>query len=243
MNPMVSRSLASLGMIAALVGIAHADTVTYAYSGAAVPITDNSPAGVNVDIAVADTFSLSQFTSVSLSFAPAHTWAGDVIATLTHVPSGRTITLFRRIGVNSASTVGDSSDLGGTYTFSNILAVTGATRLIDAADAAGATAVIANGVYRPTTNSLVGSGTSAFSGETITNLNTTFDGLSSVSGTWRLNVSDSAGLDSGTLSGFSFTVVTPPVVVPETSSLVLSVFGATVSGMVVIRRKRKPLSA
>jgi len=96
---------------------------------------------------------------------------------------------------------------------------------------------ITNGTYRPTTNTFNAVGTPTFTGETITNLNTTFDGVN-VGGTWRLNVSDNAAGDVGTISGFAFTVQSPAVV-PETSSLVLAAFGFATAGFAVVRRSRK----
>ena len=123
--------------------------------------------------------------------------------------------------------------MAGTYTFSNVLAVTGGNRLVDSGVNV-TTANIPTGTYRPTTNTFSGV---ASTGETITNLNTAFSGLN-VGGTWRLNISDNSGIDTGSVSGLAFTVQSPAVV-PETSSLVLTAFGFGAAGFAVVRRSRK----
>jgi hypothetical protein len=157
------------------------------------------------------------------------------VATLTHLPSGKTIDLMRRLGKNSQSSGGDNSNLNGTYTFSNLLPVTGAARLIDAGVSLPDSGTIPNGVYRPTTNTFMGSGNPTFSGDVITNLNVAFDGLSDISGIWRLSLSDHLRFDTGTISGFAFTVNA----VPEPSSFALLVGGVSAGGILLLRRRRK----
>lgn len=236
--------------LAAVLAIVLATTAyaqnTYTFTGGPLTIPDNSAAGINMDIVVGDSFIIDQFESVSFTFgtlaqgagnAPnrAHSWIGDLIATLTHVPSGMTIDLFRRVGSVTTSGVGDSSNLSGVYTLSNVLPLSFAsTRLVDEAVLGDTTYNLRNGVYRPTTNTFPGSG-SAGAGENITNLNTTFDGLN-VNGTWRLFMSDNAGGDIGDLQSWSFTVV-PASAVPEPATMTLA--GMGLAAITARYRKRR----
>ncbi len=54
--------------------------------------------------------------SVSVSATMAHTWVGDLIATLI-APNGANIVVFGRTGATASPGSGDSSNLGGTYFF------------------------------------------------------------------------------------------------------------------------------
>jgi hypothetical protein len=53
---------------------------------------------------------------VSITFNPAHTWAGDLTATLV-APDSTQHLLFQRIGSATGTGSGDSTDLAGPYVF------------------------------------------------------------------------------------------------------------------------------
>ncbi|MCX7556909.1 proprotein convertase P-domain-containing protein [Xanthomonadaceae bacterium JHOS43] len=102
-----------------------------------------------------------------------HTWVGDIIARLTHVETGTSVAMIDRIGTTSSSSFGCSAD--------NIDAI------LDDEGSAGPveTACPPNGGQRYTPNFAL----SAFDTE-------------SLAGTWRLNVSDNASGDTGTLNSW-----------------------------------------
>lgn len=202
----------SLGVIFLFVEPVAAQ-VTYFGGGGSIP--NLNPAGANFEITVPDAFALSALT-ITLDFRAAsggmpHTWTGDLIATIQHVPSGAMADFFRRVQkFDAAIGFGNASDLAGPYTFTD---AAGTLRL---ADTPSGTGTIAAGSYRATNNTFNGVGNPTFSGETIQNLNALFAGVTNVSGVWRLNIADVAGgQDLGSLGIWSLTL-TP---VPEPSSL------------------------
>lgn len=216
---MLRACLAAILSVLFLSATANATLVTYTYSGGSVSIPDNNATGVNLDINVTDTFDLVQFQSISISGV--HASVGDLVMTLTHVPSGTTIDLIRQPGKDTlAGGPGDNTNWTG-FTFSNINALTNAARprVIDDASQRNSTASVLNGTYRPTTNTYNGNGSPTFTGETITDLNTVFDPISNISGIWRLNVQDLTTNDIGAMAGFSITLDT--AVIPEPSSALM----------------------
>lgn len=230
-----------LGLTVALLAwtnSAQATLVTYSYTGGSVAIPNNTVNGVALDINITDTFDLLSFRSITINGS--HTWIGDLVMTLTHVPSGRTIDLMRRPGKSLAgSGFGDASNWAG-FTFSNVLATSDPNdpRVIDKARNTPDNRAVAVGVYRPTTNSFNGVGQPSFSGESITNLNTTFDPLTNISGIWRLYVQDLAILDLGAVAGYSITL---DVAIPEPSSMLLLGTVLTFGGAgEFLRRRRNP---
>jgi hypothetical protein len=132
-------------------------------------IPDNNPAGVDVDLSLSDT---NLVTNVLVKLQVEHTWVGDLIATMTHVNSGTTVTLMDRPGV-PASTVGCSADdIDVTFDDSN------GTEPVEGV--CGSSPAI-GGVLLPE---------EPLSG---------FDGLVA-DGIWRLNVSDNIGQDTGSIT-------------------------------------------
>ena len=127
---------ASAGL--ALAGAALANS----YNGAGFAIPDNSPAGASSVINVGDSFAIAA-VSVTLNNLT-HTWAGDLIATLSN--SSTTVTLFNRPGFTGTG-FGSSSDFGGNYTFED-----GGASLAGALGGGG-TFVIPSGTYAPATPS------------------------------------------------------------------------------------------
>lgn len=154
---------------------------TFAYTGPAVPIPDDTPAGVSIPLRVTGmtyaakvTFSVDGTTCTTNRGATKvgidHTFVGDLVGTLTS-PSGRTATLFSRDGSSGHNLCRVVFD--------------------DAAASPFASATSADapftGSWQPTTplEPLL---------------------ADPVSGTWHLTVSDNAFLDTGSVRAFSLHV-------------------------------------
>lgn len=116
-----------------------------------------------------------------------HSFVGDLIATLTHIDTNTTVSLFNLIGRTGGGT-SDNSNLNGTYSFND--AFTG--DLWAPAGSVDSGSNIPVGNYFPT-----GAGSSAK-----VPMLTTISGLPST-GTWRLNISDNLSGDTGTLGSWS----------------------------------------
>ena len=147
---------------------------TYSYTGPVVPITDNTPAGVDTQVAVAgaptsitDVNFRIDGTGADASAGVDHSWAGDLILTLTS-PGGTSVVLIDRPGV-PATTFGCSND---DYF---------GTTLDDAAGGGPIENVCANGMSG---NFTPNNPLSAFNGQ-------------NANGNWTLNVSDNAAGDTG----------------------------------------------
>ena len=83
-------------------------TVTATVSDSpALPITDNSPAGVSTTITVADDFDI---TDLNVNLDITHTWVGDVIVTL-QSPAGTTAVIVDRMGFTGTGFGCSSNDL------------------------------------------------------------------------------------------------------------------------------------
>lgn len=167
--------------------------------GGAVP--DNLVAGLNSDIVLSDTRTISSFDAVTVTFSVAHSWAADLILTLTHVETSTSVVFLSRIAVTSTDTIGDSSNFLGPYRFVTNLASTSTSSDSIWAMAAtlGTAANITSGTYAASTNLL---GSTTATSYSPTNLNV-FAGQT-LNGTWRLNVRDAAGGDTGTLGSWTF---------------------------------------
>ncbi len=145
-----------------------------------------APLNLPDSAATSQTFTVdADFTIASLNIEMdiTHSWAGDLIASVTHVDTGTTVVLWDRPGV-PASTTGTSADLTGGYVFTDT-ATTAWENLTS----------FPAGEYRP-----VGS-LASFNGQ-------------SVAGTWRLNVSDNAGADVGTVARWAVCIVAEDTACP-----------------------------
>lgn len=157
-------------------------------SGFAIP--DNSPAGASSSVhigaidGVMDTFVVRTIWPGTVADG-GHPWVGDLAATITYTPDtgGPSITfdLFRRIGATSAASLGDSSDMRGSYSFTND-AVLHPGDIWAAAAAAGFNAPVLGGHYVPSTRD------ASFQYQPLDFVNVF--GLSVGPGTWSLNISD-----------------------------------------------------
>lgn len=160
------------------------------------------------------------FNSITMSFAPAHTWVGDLVVTIT-APNGENAHVFARTGSTTAGGVGDSSDLIGPYTFTPGPGTPGAWT----AAAIAAAAAVPSGTYARETLSPLASPPAADPDNF-----TVFHG-DPAGGTWTLTIQDWASLDSGGLASWSMDIT-----IPEPASLGLLVAGA---GLPLLRRRRR----
>src|SRR5688500_4906323 len=139
------------------------------------------------------------FNSITMSFAPAHTWVGDLVVTLT-APNGENAHVFARTGSNTAGGVGDSSDLLGPYTFINGPGTPG--NWSAAASSAAGDVPIPSGTYARETLA-PGASPPAQDPDTYA----VFNG-DPVGGNWTLTLQDWANLDSGGLGSWTLDLST-----------------------------------
>jgi subtilisin-like proprotein convertase family protein len=163
--------------------------------------------------------------SVSTTFNPAHTWAGDLTFTLISPGGVVSFPVVGRIGATTAGGCGTSSDFAGPYTFQN-----GTTSIWTVAS----TTPIPSGTYCP--NDFGGAG--ATNPQPCTNMNAAFATLTTaqINGTWTLRISDGSGGDTGTVSAATLTLTgttaTPPVFgyTPPPGSTVTATGGSGIIG-------------
>lgn len=176
----------------------QAATVTIA-GGNLGAIPDGDPTGRSVTFAVPAPG--AAVVGVSLSMTVSHPFIGDLEATLI-APGGvaRTV-VFARTGGGLVSSTGDSSDLIGTYRFSD----TGALDLWAQAAAAPPVSAVLPGSYRAVSRGAIGASNA---GGCPTSLDGVFGGLSSAqaTGTWQLQLIDRAASDAGSISAAALTV-------------------------------------
>lgn len=215
-------SIAAAGAtIATLTAVSSASAVSFSGSGFSIP--DNDPAGFSSSINVTDEISVDDIT-VNLENL-AHTWTGDLIATITHEESGTSVDLIHRVGLIDPvppTCCGDSSNLSGNYSFND--SFTG--------DIWAVAAGVFNGDVVPGGNYFASTinGTQSFL--------SAFTGLSSAAGTWTLFINDGAGGDIGDLGSWSVDIEGDPVSTPEPASL-FALFGIGALGAASLKRKQK----
>src|SRR5438105_3504463 len=112
---MKATAILGLGVTMAVASAAQATVYNGTPHGA---IPDSVPAGVSQSILISDPGTVGSLI-VSTTWNPGHTWAGDIIMTLSHFDGTNTVTadIMRRVGSATVTGVGDSSDLLGTYRF------------------------------------------------------------------------------------------------------------------------------
>jgi subtilisin-like proprotein convertase family protein len=179
-------------------GSPSCNTTTVSYTGPAVTLPDNVPAGVNINLPVAGVGSV---TDLNFRFDPAagatcdgtvgdvdcgvtHSWVGDLVFKLTPPDGSPTVTFFDRPGV-PLSTVGCSNNNLGLLTLNDDGGFPSIETQGNPSGTACNTALFfVEGSFSPN-NPL-----SALDGE-------------NANGTWVLNVSDNAGIDTGSVRRFS----------------------------------------
>ena len=195
------RSSFALASVATL-ALASAASATL-YTGAGFTIPDNNPNGAFTDIVITDDFLIADMTVSLIDLT--HTWVGDLTATITHLESGFSQTLFARPGKTDPNTgVGDSSNFDGDYAFNDAFA----GNLWTAATGGGTDFVVPGGNYfasAPLTGAQV-------------SLLSVFGGMNAA-GTWRLTISDQAGADTGGLAAWTLDFVKSPVPAPGALAL------------------------
>ncbi len=159
---------------------------TTSYTGPAVVIPDNTAAGVNINLPVAgsgtisdldfrfDTAGTCDATIGNSNSAVDHTFIGDLTFKLTS-PAGTAVTFqARRGGTRENICLSTLDDDGGFPNISTLTSVSGSSQV---------------GSFAPETTGQL----SAYDGQSAT-------------GTWVLNVSDNAGVDTGSLRRFSLII-------------------------------------
>ena len=173
-----------------------------------------------------------------------HTWAGDLVATLTHVDGDASTpdtvaTLFGRIGKGSSAGNGDSSNFVGDYIFTDATnnnlwseAGRGSTdydirnTTFDAGDPQ-----TNPGAYR---TSLITTGA-------VTSFSEVFRG-ESTAGLWVFNISDRNATQEGTYDNVEVKFVSSPAV-PEPGTAGLGILACAMFGIARRRRKRVSIAS
>ena len=218
------KSLSGVGVVfagtvsaIASLTVLPASAVTFTETGTGFSIPDDNATGASSTITV-PTSSNFLITDITVTLNNlTHTWIGDLIATLTYVPTNTTVSLFNRIG-RVSSDDGDGSNFNGTYSFND--AFTGNIWTVAASGGNGFN--IPSGNYFPT----------GADSSTLVPILTSLAG-SQTAGDWRLTISDNEPEDTGALGSWTLNLqATPiaPVSVPESSSglglLALGLLGA-----------------
>lgn len=139
-------------------------------------------------------------SNVMVSVTMTHTWVGDLEITL-HAPGGQGAhVLLSRVGATSSGSSGDSSNLSGTYTFSD-----GASAnpwSVATSPECGGDCIVTPQLYRttvagPTTNPAA-----------VTSMNAFFNRFLFFNGTWTLSIRDGTVNDIGSVTAATLTVET-----------------------------------
>ena len=177
---------------------AFAQTFTYTGgTGGAIP--DGNAAGISSTINVVDRFALTDFSAITIT-GLTHKFLGDLTVTLLH--GGKTVDIFDRVIGDGATDFGDPSNLSGDYTF----VTTGGADFNAAAAAGDSSYVVPSNVNYatvPVGNTNPQGGVSSANG-----LLSDFVGTE-VRGEWTLNISDRESGDTGSFTGWRFTVADP----------------------------------
>lgn len=197
----MNRNTFVLGGLATAVVASAASATTFTGAGGTIP--DSNPAGFTSMITVNDDFFVGDITVDLVGLT--HTWIGDLVVTLTHVTDGKTQNLFNRVGKTDATTgFGDSSNLGGTYSFNDSYV----GNLWTAAAGGGTDFVVPPGNYFAS---------APLTGAKVTLLSQF--GSTNAKGTWQLSIVDLAGGDTGTLGSWNLSFVKSPVPAPGALAL------------------------
>lgn len=206
-------ALAVSGLVLAMGSAVNAQSI-YTSSGNSVLIPDNNATGATLDIVIGDAGIIAD---MNVGLIITHTWQGDLSATIEHVGVSGPVLLINRPGF-PLSTFGYSGDNYGN------IAGAGTYFVLD--DEAGS-------VYdRPPgggPNNTTGTANVTGSWMPDGGLLSAFDGQS-ITGTWRLKVTDHAASDSGAIRNLQLNFIIPG---PASAALL------GVAGLLGIGRRRR----
>jgi len=170
--------------------------VTVSYTGPAVTIPDNIPAGVNISVPVTGVGTVADLnfrldvdgtcdgTVNDVDCAISHSWVGDLIIKVTPPDGSPTVTIFDRPGVPGTTTGCSNNNLGAI-----LLNDEGGFPSVDVQGNPTPTTCNTANLF-PTGNFSPINPLSALDGE-------------NADGNWTINVSDNAGIDTGAVRRFS----------------------------------------
>ncbi len=196
-------------IVIAVLAAVTATAATFAGSGVGlIPDGGNLPCSSSPGAPLNVTFAVSAMASnaltdirVSVTFAGAHPWAGDLTAKLIS-PTGVNFPLFGRIGATATTGTGTRSAVSGTYVFVDPAI---STNNIWAAASAANGGVIAPGTYATTP---VGGGGASYR-PAPTNFLAAFSALNTaaqLNGTWTLQMVDQCADDTASVSAAVLTL-------------------------------------
>lgn len=174
-----------------------------------------------------------QDINVSVTFSPAHTWSGDVTATLIAPGGSPSFVLFGRRGTTTATGCGSSTNLAGPYLFVD-----------PSVSSNNFWSAVGDPVPAGTYMTSPEGGAGVSNPPPGTPLNATFAGLTpaQINGTWTLRFVDGGGGDTGSVSATALSISynAPLIPVPAMNDagrvlLTLLLLGA---GTLMLRRRR-----
>jgi len=231
--PQIAKTLVLTGFVALSVSVSASPSFAAAFSYTSTVstknITDNNATGISQDLIISDASTINNLTVTINGLT--HTWAGDLIATFTKVSSGTTVNLFNRVG-RAGSGVGDSSNLNGNYSFN----ISGSD-LWAAASLVNTFTNIAAGTYFASTSKSSGATNVAVASSPT--LSAFYN--QSLSGTWRLTISDPSSIATGSFQSFTVSGDATTSAVPEPLTI-LGAMTAAGFGAVFKRRSAKSLN-
>lgn len=196
------------GTVSAIAGmtVLPASAVSFTGTGTGFNVPDYNPTGASSTITV-PTGSNFLITDITVTLNNlVHPFIGQLIASLTYVPTNTTVSLFNRIG-RVSSELGDTSNFNGTYSFNDA----STSNIWSEAASGNSSFNIPSGNYFPT---------GADSGTLVPIL--TSLGGSQTAGDWRLTISDVSTGGTASLGSWTLNLEGPPtapVSVPESNSV------------------------
>ncbi len=223
-------TIAFAGLLAVAITASAQTTYSAAGPGGAIPdgSGNNVPGVPLVSTATITNSGIINFVTVDFS-GLSHTYVGDLTMVLTHPNGFTSIDLMLRPGrgLGTNDTFGYSSDFVATNTYS--FSDAGASLF-----GVSPPAAIASGIYIPSSNNnapgLAATNLSLYV-YTPTSFASTFGGLDSA-GIWTLTITDWAGVDTGSVEGWTVNVTVPE---PSTYALLLT---AGLGAVCFIRRRK-----
>jgi subtilisin-like proprotein convertase family protein len=212
---------ATCAAIATLAAVCTARAEVFTGTGGAV--TDNSATPTRFTLRVNDSLVVGDLSLTLTNFK--HSSIGDLVVTLTHQPSGLTMSIMDQIGrtTTASGNRGDASDFQGTYTFAD-----GGSNLWAAAAALNSGGKVADGTYAATGS---GIGSSAATGPASLSFASTFGGMDA-RGDWVLAITDRG---NGHVLNSDWTWSIGINAVPAPGALAL----LSVAGVTALGRRRK----